>query len=255
MAEKKAEKKRAIGKFYKPIRRWANRMIADRSLVGDPPVFDPATFPWTRSLEDGWERVRDEAAAVWNYWEDLPAMVDVVPLTHKITTDDAWKTFFLWCYGERIDQNCARAPHAARLVDAIPGINMALFSFHKPGLHIPRHVGVTKYFLTCHLGLQVPTDWQKCRIEVDDQTLHWREGKTVVFDDMAEHEVWNDTDEYRTILMIQFQRPVSMVGRLVGNALRAAIRLSPVGDEVRERLNTWDGRLTKAEEQKDRAAA
>lgn len=249
-----SDKKRAIAKYYKPIRRWANEVIVNRSLVGDPPVFDPATFSWTRMLEENWEGVRDEAMGIWKHWEALPPMVEVVPLTYKITTDDTWKTFFFWCYGERINQNCERAPHTAKLVDQIPGISMALFSFHKPRLHIPRHVGVTKYFLTCHLGLKVPTDWKNCRIEVDDQTLNWHEGKTIVFDDMAEHEVWNDTDEYRAILMIQFRRPVSFLGRVVGTALQTAIRISPVGDEVRERLVDWDKRLTDSEAGSKRAA-
>jgi ornithine lipid ester-linked acyl 2-hydroxylase len=249
-----SEKKRAIGRFYKPIRRWANEVIINNSLVGDPPVFDPKTFPWTRTLEDNWLAIRDDAMSIWRHWDALPPMVEVVPMTHKITTDDTWRTFFLWCYGERIEQNCARVPQTAALVDRIPGISMALFSYHKPGLHIPRHVGVTKYFLTCHLGLKVPQEREKCRIQVDDQTLLWEEGKTVVFDDMAEHEVWNDTDEYRTILMMQFQRPVNFVGRLIGNALKIAIRRSPVGDEVRHRLDDWDKRLTTAEGGETRAA-
>jgi beta-hydroxylase len=249
-----SEKKRAIAKVYKPIRRWANEVIINNSLVGDPPVFDPATFPWTRTLEDNWETIRDDAMGIWQHWDALPPMVEAVPMTYKITTDDTWKTFFFWCYGERIDRNCARVPNTAKHVDRIPGISMALFSYHKPGLHIPRHVGVTKYFLTCHLGLKVPTEREKCRIQVDDQTLVWQEGKTIVFDDMAEHEVWNDTDEYRTILMIQFQRPVRFLGRLVGNALKTAIRISPVGDEVRGRLENWDKKLTDSETTNRRAA-
>jgi beta-hydroxylase len=249
-----SDKKRAIAKYYKPIRRWANSVIINNSLVGDPPVFDPATFPWTRTLEDNWETIRDDAMGIWQHWDALPPMVEAVPMTYKITTDDTWKTFFMWCYGERIDHNCARVPNTARFVDQIPGISMALFSFHKPGLHIPRHVGVTKYFLTCHLGLKVPAEREKCRIQVDDQTLVWEEGKTIVFDDMAEHEVWNDTPDYRTILMLQFQRPVKLVGRLVGNALKAAIRISPVGDEVRHRLEDWDKKLKDSEATTPRAA-
>jgi beta-hydroxylase len=249
-----SEKKRAIGRYYKPIRRWANQVIVRNSLVGDPPVFEPARFSWTRSLEENWLAIRDDAMSIWRHWDALPPMVEVVPMTYKITTDDAWRTFFLWCYGERINQNCVRVPHTAALVDRIPGLSMALFSYHKPGLHIPRHVGVTKYFLTCHLGLKVPQEREKCRIQVDDQTLLWEEGKTIVFDDMAEHEVWNETEEYRVILMLQFQRPVNFLGRLVGNALKAGIRLSPVGDEVRGRLDDWDKRLTTSESGEKRAA-
>jgi beta-hydroxylase len=249
MAEKKA-----ISRIYKPLRHWVNRTIVNSSLVGDPPVYDPAIFPWTRILEENWQGIRDEAMGVWKHWEAIPPMGAVVPQTYKITTDDTWRCFFLYCYGERINQNCGRAALTARLVEQIPGLSMALFSYHKPGLHIPAHVGVTKFFLTCHLGLQVPTEWEKCRIRVDHQVLNWREGKTIVFDDMANHEVWNDTEDYRAILMLQFARPVKAWGRLVGNAFRLAIRFSPIGDEVRDRLETWDEKYKKAESQTDGAS-
>jgi beta-hydroxylase len=33
-----------------------------------------------------------------------------------------------------------------------------MFSMHEPGTHLPRHRGVTKGMVTCHLGLKIPAD-------------------------------------------------------------------------------------------------
>jgi len=35
----------------------------------------------------------------------------------------------------------------------------------------------------------------------------WREGRAVVFDDSFEHEVWNDTDRTRAVLLFDVWHP------------------------------------------------
>ena len=47
-----------------------------------------------------------------------------------------------------------------------------------------------------------------CKIRVGDDIGHWEEGRGLVFDDSYEHEVWNDTDEVRVVLFIDFLRPL-----------------------------------------------
>ena len=245
-----AKGKRKYG-MVRPVRRWVNRVVQRNSLVGDEPVYDPANFRWTRELEADWKGIRDEALAVWEHKTAIPGFSDIVPGTSKITYDESWRTFFLWNYGHRVDGNCDRAPVTARAVERIPGMTLAMFSFHDPHLHVPRHRGVSKYYLTCHLGLKIPKEREKCRIMVDDRTLYWDEGKTIVFDDMHPHEVWNDTDEYRAVLLIQFARPSTWRGRLVGEAFRAALSASPIGHDVRHRLEKWEDRYARSEGRDD----
>ena len=47
----------------------------------------------------------------------------------------------------------------------------------------------------------------------------WKEGKSMIFDDSNEHEVWNDTDCYRVVLFVDFVRatifPLSIVNRSI----------------------------------------
>jgi len=57
-----------------------------------------------------------------------------------------------------------------------------------------------------------------------------------VFDDTFPHEVWNETDDLRVVLLIQFRRPVRLPGRLLGAAFLAGVRHSPFVQEARRNL-------------------
>jgi beta-hydroxylase len=76
-------------------------------------------------------------------------------------------------------------------------------------------------------------------MQVADQEVAWREGKTLVFDDTYPHEVWNATDERRVLLLIQFRRPLAPVGRVIGEIFLFLIRRSPYVKEARRNVARW----------------
>ena len=84
-------------------------------------------------------------------------------------------------------------------------------------------------------------------MQVADETLVWEEGKVLVFDDTDYHEVWNDTDEMRVILLIQFRRPAGWLGRIVGGAFLAAVRRSRFVQDARSSLGNWEKAMQKLE--------
>ena len=47
-------------KALSPIERWLGRS----SLVGDRPFFDNETFPWAKTLEADWRKIRAELDTV-----------------------------------------------------------------------------------------------------------------------------------------------------------------------------------------------
>ncbi|MEV0326943.1 aspartyl/asparaginyl beta-hydroxylase domain-containing protein [Micromonospora echinospora] len=63
-----------------------------------------------------------------------------------------------------------------------------------------------------HLGLVIPEG--DCALRVGNQTRHWHEGSTLVFDDTVEHEAWNRTNETRTVLLFDFLRPGQSMDQL-----------------------------------------
>jgi ornithine lipid ester-linked acyl 2-hydroxylase len=78
----------------------------------------------------------------------------------------------------------------------------------RPHAHIPEHHGAYKGVLRYHLGTIVTQPQEKCRVKVGDQIAHWREDEGLSFDDTFPHEVWNDTDGLRVVLLIDVVRPL-----------------------------------------------
>jgi beta-hydroxylase len=224
----------------KRLRHRISAVIARSSTVGDTPVYDTTLFPWAAELEAGWEAIRDEACRLLAHEAGIPPLAEISPDHRRIAPPGKWKSFFLIGYGYRSEANCRRCPATAQAVSRIPGVNSAFFSILAPGAHIPRHRGVTKAILTAHLGLLVPRRREACRMQVADETLRWEEGRVLVFDDTAYHEVWNDTDEMRVILLLQFRRPTGWLGRAVGSVFLGAVRRSRFVQDARSSLGDWE---------------
>jgi aspartyl/asparaginyl beta-hydroxylase (cupin superfamily) len=112
------------------------------------------------------------------------------------------------CYDVWDGPNCLRCPATAAVLRAIPGVITGFFSILGPGKRLPPHYGPYRGVLRHHLALIVPEPLEKCGIRVDDQTRHWTEGQSLVFDDTYEHEAWNDTDGERVVLFLDIKRPL-----------------------------------------------
>lgn len=209
------------------------------SRIGDPARFDTAEFPWSAPLERNWRTIRAEVEQILSDADAVPPLRSISPDHDNIAVDEKWQSFFLWGYGLRVDANCERCPRTTELVEAIPGMQTALFSILAPGTHIPLHNGVTKAILTGHLALVVPPDRSRCHMSIDGADYSWTEGELLLFDDMRMHEVWNDTDERRVVLMMHITRPQRFPGSIVNAAMIALIRNSPFVRDVQKQIEQW----------------
>jgi len=225
-----------IGKHLRGI---FDRLIASSSIVANDPVLDVRHFAWTAMLRDHWQAIRDEATAVALRGQASPSLATISPDHRSIAEVDKWRSFFLWGYGYPIDDNLARCPRTRDIVERIPGLNSAFFSILAPGTHIPEHRGVTKGLITCHLGLIVPREGN-LRMRVDDRVVRWSEGETLVFDDTYPHEVWNDTEETRVGLLVQFERPLRNPGKWIADLFLRIVRRSAFVQEARANIASWN---------------
>lgn len=216
-----------------------DRALTRFSALEERAVHANEQFPWLAGLEDNWQLIRAEADAVLRDLRTVPPVRAISPDHEQIAVDERWRSFFLWGYGLRWDRNCRRCPRTAALLDSVPGLLSAFFSVLEPGAHIPRHTGPTKAILTAHLGLRVPRDRAACHMQVGRHDLAWQEGRAIVFDDMYPHEVWNDTDEARVVLLMQLKRPERFPGSLVRDGLIAAMRRSPFVQDGLRNLAGW----------------
>jgi beta-hydroxylase len=219
--------------------RWNGRFQARHSLVPTTPVIDNAAFDWVPRLESAWPEIRQELDRLLEHPEDIPAFHQLSPDQKRISKGDNWKAFGFYVYGKRVDHNCALCPRTAAVLDTLPGMRTAMFSILKPRYHIAPHKGPTRAVIRAHLGLRVPADWRNVWIRVDDQILHWHEGKVVLFDDSYEHEVRNDTDELRAVLFLDIDRPMDRVGTVFNRLLLRLIQASPYVKQPLKNLAKW----------------
>lgn len=233
MPDKALSLSRKILKQYgKPLRHRFNAFIAKYSLLSNDEVLSPEQFNYLRPLEARWKDIRREADAVLSQ-ESIPSLGSI-SLDHKrLDYQGKWLSYFLWGYGYKVEKNCRKCPVTVSLVEKVPGLLTAMFSIHEPGAHLPRHRGVTKGMLTYHLGLRIP---EGCYINVEDQGYHWQEGRFFVFDDTYYHEVFNNSEQNRLILLLHVRRPLRNPGKLVQNLFFWLIRHSPFVRDTKRAL-------------------
>lgn len=121
-----------------------------------------------------------------------------------------------------------------------------MFSILAPGYHIPPHRGVTKGLIRVHLALKIPREVENVRMRVGDGICHWTEGECLVFDDTFEHEVWNDTEEERVVLLFDFERPMRLPGRVVNWLFLHGIRWTAYFKEAQNNHAAWEQQFESA---------
>lgn len=222
------------------LRKHVDRLSTASSKIPVEPVLSSAHFAWTRKLAQNWHVIAKEAAEITKHREAIPPLRELSPDHRNTGRDGKWRSFFLVGYGYEVPENCARAPETAALVREVPDLNSAFFSIIDAGGTIPRHRGVSRGLVTCHLGIDVPRDAANCWMEVEDEKVSWRNGEWIVFDDCFEHEVANNTPDERVILLVQVKRPMRLAGRIVHNLWLGAIRKSPFVTDARKNFDKWE---------------
>jgi beta-hydroxylase len=244
LTERIAQQKRRLIKNVGSKMLWSFESMMERhSLVGNSAVLDPRELPFVARLEESSIGIRRELDVVLEHKRVLPALHEISPDQCSISQDDRWKAFFLYGFGHRSAENCNRCPLTASVLSMVPGLVTAFFSILAPGKHIPRHRGVYKGLVRVHLGLKVPKLAERCRMEIGGTKLSWQEGKAFVFDDTFDHEVWNDTDEERAVLLLDVYRPLPATLSLLNKALVRAVAASPYVTDGVKNAQTWEHKI------------
>lgn len=155
--------------------------------------YDTSLFPWIPELQTHWQDMRDELIAL--------TVDEFVVYPERQLYDNSWKVFGLYGWGVRFDRNCDLCPRTAKLLEVVPGLANAGFSRLGPKTHIRPHNNAPEGLLRLHLPLICP---EGCRLRVRDEIRAWKEGECMVFDDCLEHEAWNTSDRFRTVLLVDF---------------------------------------------------
>ena len=177
--------------------------------LASKPWHDTCAFPWCKVLEQHFEQIRREVQATMADESAWPLVVGQVVLTEGV---GAWRELVMLGPGSERGRSCCpitaslldRVPAAKNLADCMGSCGNAIFARLAPGTHLKPHCGPTNARLTCHFGIDIPSG---CGIRVGTETRCWEEGKCLVFDDSWEHEVWNNGDRDRVVLLVNFWHP------------------------------------------------
>ena len=167
------------------------------------PWHEPASLSWVAKLEEAYPVIRDEI---------LAALAGPAPGLKQyrylgVSTAD-WQSLMLFREADGfLAESCAKLPKTVATLRAlsVPFGREVMVSVIKPRSHIPPHRDSGNMTLTCQLGIQIPKSG--CSIRVGRERRAWQEGKCVVFDTTYEHEVSNDSDEVRVVLLFDFLHP------------------------------------------------
>lgn len=237
---KKNFRQRIIKRLGRKFLLWNNNFQSKHSLIPTTPKINNEVFDWTTMLERNWQDIRNELIVLLKNPQKIPSFHQISPDQKRISKGDSWKAFGLYIYGNKIEDNCALCPVTASVIGNIPAMRTAMFSILQPHYHIVPHKGPTRAVIRVHLGLIVPEGKEKLWIRVDDQYLHWEEGKVICFDDAYEHEVRNDTAQLRAVLFLDIERPMDRLGTLVNKVLFSLIKASPYIKKPLENISNWN---------------
>lgn len=199
--------------FYKLIHK-TNNDNNDNANKLDQPFYEPyEIYPELSLIHDVSEDIIKEVKNLNETWTPWPE-------TYLYDKKGSWNVFPIYInyrQGNLEDQWSKyhdKLPTLTAFLKKIPGLRVATLSNMEPNTKLKPHRGWgnhSNYVLRCHWGIDVPgTDL--CYVSVADSTtmehIRYQEnGKWLVFDDSKFHYAENMSDKWRTVLILDIERP------------------------------------------------
>lgn len=198
-------------KIASRLRRFVDRRIIRLQKGEERPAFYDvdADFPALRKIDENYDTIREELLAVMPRTNVIPRYHEIDPYQEEVSagTDEAWRILYLYLVGSPIQPNQALCPRTIEIIRSIPNVMDAFFSILEPKKCVPAHRGTTMANLRYHTAFIVPEN-NPPTIRVKDSFHTWKERTSVFFDDSLEHEVMNESDGPRVVLIVDVWRPL-----------------------------------------------
>jgi aspartyl/asparaginyl beta-hydroxylase (cupin superfamily) len=201
--------------FPDDLGRFLNARFYRQAGGSDRPAFFDidTTYPALRILDRNYTTIREELDAILPFQERIPRYHDVsrreTYISGTVDPQKNWRVFMLRSLLGSLAVNEAKCPRTVGLLRQIPNVVQALFSILDPGKSIPAHDGPYLGYIRYHLGLRVPRHNPPV-LRVKDTHVTWEEGKSFLFDDSWNHEVFNKSDDVRVVLIVDVLRPMPL---------------------------------------------
>lgn len=194
------------------------------------PFHDAGQFAISRMLEKHFAEIEREVSQLETDMFHAEA--------ENIRRTGRWEVMLLFEAGRIKADNCAKLPRLTELLQASPDVRttagLIYLSRVKARTKIAAHRGGSNMRVRLHLGILIPEG--DCKLRVDQEVTGWTAGKCMVFDDFYEHEVWNNTDQDRLVLVVDLWHPDLVVEERL--CLEAIDR--QVNQQAQGRANYWE---------------
>ena len=171
--------------------------------------------------------VKSELDNIMKIYNEPTCLHDKTPgLNIGKSADLCWRTIGIKHLGKFSIENMETYFPILHNILKSPNIVNVIISILDPGIGIPKHRGYSAAFMRYHLGYIIPSDYKSTFIVVGGVKYNWKEGEGVMFDDMYEHYVENNTTEKRAVVYVDVLRenlpePINTINRwivyLLGN--------------------------------------
>jgi len=223
------------------VRRTFNTVFY-RALGGDrrPVFFDVReTFPELLAIDENYDAIREELLAVLPRRDQIPRYHEVDAAQQGISGQDprSWRVFFVSLHnaGDALP-NRELCPRTRAVVEGIPDVLQAFFSILEPRKSVPAHNGPYLGYLRYHTAFVVPRQ-DPPTLRVKDRYHTWKERESVLFDDSWNHEVFNQSDGERVVLIVDVLRPMpwplALLNRIARRVFFSKRALRPALEKIR----------------------
>lgn len=171
-----------------------------------PPLLSAhKVFPESLKIETHFADIHREISALINERE-LTRYKEIDPVRAAEVSEN-WKLYYAWFMWEENPRAQLDCPTLLKLVRQMPNVINATVAVLEPRVTLAAHEGPYAGILRYHIGIKIPQK-NPPYIRVMNEYHTWQTGQSIVLDDCYEHEVYNEADESRVILMIDFMRPM-----------------------------------------------
>jgi aspartyl/asparaginyl beta-hydroxylase (cupin superfamily) len=190
----------------KKMNRRLLKQIDENSLL---PFYDEKVLPKSYLFKERAQEIIDE------YHNNKRKDQMYLPYpARKLYSDEDWNIIPIQWKGaklkDHLDDNKfidvdTEFPILAKTIEEVFGEyqTAGAFSRLKANSKIKPHRGLPVNVLRFHFGIDVPPG-SDIGIRVRDEKRYWKNGEIIIFDDRIEHEAWNNSNQDRVVLIIDF---------------------------------------------------
>jgi len=134
---------------------------------------------------------------------------EIVEQKEGLAKPNGWKVIWLVHAGHMAGCRSTVAPNTCKALRLFPlEVDSARFSVVAPGTRVRPHCGQSNELVNLHLAIRMGAG---SAIRVGDETRTWEEGRVLIFNDALEHELWNNGNDSRVILLVRVRQRQSQL--------------------------------------------